>query len=86
MFSFTEIDFGTIGEVQKVNMARLETVYGISSTAQYTQCKRVSVQNDKKSLKRPQLVHSKCDREYILLRTFYAGTANYSKDPEGNNT
>ena len=27
MFSFTEIDFGTIGEVQKVNMARLGTVY-----------------------------------------------------------
>ena len=48
MFSFTEIDFGTIGEVQKVNMASLETVYGISGTAQYTQCKRVSVQNDKK--------------------------------------
>ena len=48
MFSFTEIDFGTIGEVQKVNMARLETVYGISGTAQYTQCKRVSLQNDKK--------------------------------------
>ena len=48
MFSFTEIDFGTIGEVQKVNISRLEKVYVISSTAQYTQCKRVSVQNDKK--------------------------------------
>ena len=29
MFSFTEIDFGTIGEVQKVNMARLETLYPV---------------------------------------------------------